>query len=64
MPDYYPCSLFPCGLGTKNEEQESKTARKITRVKEQGGGREERKKKSVFWVSQSETRIYLTVGML
>ena len=27
-----------CGLGAKNEEQESKTARKITQVKEGGRG--------------------------
>ena len=32
---------FPCGLGTNNEERESKTARKIARVKEEGGGGEE-----------------------
>ena len=29
---------FPCGFGTKNEEREPKTARKIARVKERGGG--------------------------
>ena len=32
-----------CGLGAKNEEQEIKTARKMTQVKERGGGGEERK---------------------
>ena len=32
---------FPCGFGTKNEEREPKTARKIARVKERGGGGEE-----------------------
>ena len=34
---------FPCGLGTKNEEQESKTALKMAQVKERAGGGEERK---------------------
>ena len=34
---------FPCGLGSKNEERESKTARKVAQVKERGGGGEERK---------------------
>ena len=34
---------FPCGLGTKNEEQESKTSRKMAQVKERAGGGEERK---------------------
>ena len=29
---------FPCGLGAKNEEQESKTARKMAQVKERGRG--------------------------
>ena len=28
---------FPCGFVAKNEEQESKTARKMARVKERGG---------------------------
>ena len=28
---------FLCGLGAKNEEQESKTARKMAQVKERGG---------------------------
>ena len=55
---------FPCGLGAKNQERESKTTRKMAQVKERGGGGEERKKKSVFWVSQSDTRIQLPVGML
>ena len=27
-----------CGLGAKNEEQETKTARKMAQVKERGGG--------------------------
>ena len=31
------------GLGAKNEERESKTARKMAQVKERGGGGEERK---------------------
>ena len=35
--------MFLCGLGAKNEEQESKTVGKITQVKERGGGEEERK---------------------
>ena len=57
----YPAQqAFPCGLGAKNEERESKTARKMAQVKEQGGGGEERKKKNVFWVCQSDARIYLT----
>ena len=30
--------MFPCGLGAKNEEQESKTMRKMAQVKERGGG--------------------------
>ena len=30
-----------CGLGAKNEERESRTARKMARVKERGGGGEE-----------------------
>ena len=34
---------FPCGLGAKNEERESKTTRKMAQVKERGGGGEERK---------------------
>ena len=34
---------FVCGLGAKNEKQETKTARKMTQVKERGGGGEERK---------------------
>ena len=34
---------FPCGVGTNNEERESKTARKMAQVKEQGWGGEERK---------------------
>ena len=32
-----------CGLGAKNEEQETKTARKMAQVKERGGVGEERK---------------------
>ena len=35
--------MFLCGLGEKNEEQKSKTARKVAQVKERGGGGEERK---------------------
>ena len=35
--------MFLCGFGAKNEEQESKTARKMARLKERGGGGEERK---------------------
>ena len=50
---------FPCGLGTKNEEQESKTSRKMAQVKERAGGGEERKFPSfpspspsfIFWHS-------------
>ena len=38
-----PSKRFLCGLGAKNEEQESKTARKMTRAKERGRGEEERK---------------------
>ena len=34
---------FVCGLGAKNEEQETKTARKMAQVKERGEGGEERK---------------------
>ena len=34
---------FLCGLGAKNEEQESKTARKMAQVIERAGGGEERK---------------------
>ena len=34
---------FLCGLGTKNEEQETKTARIMAQVKERGGVGEERK---------------------
>ena len=34
---------FPCGVGTNNEERESKTARKMAQVKERGWGGEERK---------------------
>ena len=34
---------FLWGLGAKNEERESKTARKMAQVKEHGGGGEERK---------------------
>ena len=34
---------FLYGLGEKNEERESKTARKVAQVKERGGGGEERK---------------------
>ena len=30
--------MFLCGLGEKNEERESKTARKVAQVKERGGG--------------------------
>ena len=29
---------FPCGLGARNEERESKTARKMVQVIERGGG--------------------------
>ena len=36
-----------CGLGAKNEERESKTARKMAQVKERGGGGEET---SIFWL--------------
>ena len=50
--------MFLCGLGAKNEEQESKTARKMTQVKERGGGGEERKEtflspplSFIFWFS-------------
>ena len=39
-------SVSACGLGAKNEEYEPKTARKMARVKEQGGGGEERFSKS------------------
>ena len=28
------CVAFPCGLGAKNEERESKTVRKMVQVKE------------------------------
>ena len=35
--------MFLCVLGEKNEEQKSKTARKVAQVKERGGGGEERK---------------------
>ena len=28
---------FPCGLGARNEERESKTAQKMVHVKERGG---------------------------
>ena len=35
--------MFLCGLGEKNEERESKTARKMAYVKERGRGGEERK---------------------
>ena len=35
--------MFPCGLGAKNEERESKMARKMASVKEREGGGEERK---------------------
>ena len=38
---------FPCGLGAKNEERESKTARKMAQVKERGGGGEET---FIFWL--------------
>ena len=34
---------FLCGLGAKNEEQESKTARKMAQVIKRGEGGEERK---------------------
>ena len=34
---------FPFGLEAKNEEGESETTRKLARVKERGGGREENK---------------------
>ena len=34
---------FVCGLGAKNEEQETKTARKMAQVKERGGGEGGRK---------------------
>ena len=34
---------FLCGLRAMNEEQESKTAGKMARVKERGGDREEMK---------------------
>ena len=34
---------FPFGLGAKNEERESKTARRMVQVKERGGGGEESK---------------------
>ena len=32
--------MFLCGVGEKNEERESKTARKMAQVKERGGGEE------------------------
>ena len=35
--------MFLCGVGAKNEEQESKTVGKTAQVKERGGGGEERK---------------------
>ena len=34
---FVPCGSFPCGFGAKNKLRESKTARKIGRVKELGG---------------------------
>ena len=34
---FVPCGSFPCGFGSKNKLRESKTARKIGRVKELGG---------------------------
>lgn len=35
--------MFLCGIGEKNEERDSKTARKVAQVKERGQGEEERK---------------------
>ena len=34
--------MFPCVFGAKNKKRESKAARKMARVKERGGGGEER----------------------
>ena len=36
-----------CGLGAKNEEQETKTARKMAQVKERGGGGGEERKETL-----------------
>ena len=51
-------SEFPCGLGAKNEEGESKIARKMVQVKEREGGGEESFLPSppsppsfIFWLS-------------
>ena len=40
--------MFLCGLGEKNEEQKSKTARKVAQVKERGGGGEEFERKETL----------------
>ena len=41
--------MFLCGLGAKNEEQESKTGWKMAQAKERRGGGEERKETFSFF---------------
>ena len=47
---------FPCSLGAKNEGRESKTVRKMVKVKQRGGGGEERKETLVYKPRDFENR--------
>ena len=47
---------FPCSLGAKNEGRESKTVRKMVKVKQRVGGGEERKETLVYKPRDFENR--------